>query len=125
MVGCRPRFGYENEGLWNADDDAEDVNAAVMCMTRKQGSWKRWPRVNIIAIKLKSEYDDADAPHTSGGLNDPSRLPRDATIFDVAPLVRYFQLSGSMPGKTYFCVLEQQLMVLIIESALTAALSMP
>jgi len=122
MVGCRPRFGYEGERLWNADDDEEgeegqpkDINESVMCMTRRQGGWKRWPRVNIIALKLKSEYEtvvesskSSIGLSTPGGPNEPGRVPKDATIFDVAPLVRYFQLSGTMP-----------------ESALAAALSRP
>jgi hypothetical protein len=117
MVGCRPRFGYEGERLWNADEDdtdtngnggvggLEDINEAVMCSTRRQGGWKRWPRVNIIALKLKTELEITDGsrnsmavPSTPGGFSEPGRVPKDATIFDVAPLVRYFQLSGTMSG---------------------------
>jgi len=122
MVGCRPRFGYEGERLWNADEDEDgeedqpkDINEAVMCMTRRQGGWKRWPRVNIIALKLKSEYESVGESSrgsiglsTPGGPSEPGRVPKDATIFDVAPLVRYFQLSGT-----------------VSESALVAALSRP
>jgi hypothetical protein len=77
-----------------------------MCVTRRQGNWKRWPRVNIIAIKLKTEFemlnDGAKGSNSSsnfGWVNGASRLPKNASIFDVAPLVRYFQLCGSMPGE--------------------------
>jgi len=121
MVGCRPRFGYEGERIWNAEDEDEDeenptdVNESVMCTTRRQGNWKRWPRVNIIALKLRTEYEileiESKTSRTSsrsGGLGDASHVPKDASIFDVAPLIRYFQLSGSMS-----------------ESALLAALSRP
>lgn len=121
MVGCRPRFGYEGEKLWNADDSEEDtddptdVNEAVMCLTRRQGGWRKWPRVNIVALKLKSEWEvmgefenegllsksKSTTPSTPSNLAQAGQVPKDASIFDVAPLVRFFQLSGTVSGRSF------------------------
>lgn len=116
MVGCRPSFGYEDEDEDSDNETPEDVNEAVMCTTRRQGNWKRWPRANIMALKLKTEYEilesfesegmDSKTPSTPGALSEASRVPKDATIFDVAPLVRYFQLCGTMSGERIFAQFE-------------------
>ncbi len=113
VVGCRPRYGYEGEGLWNEDEAEEhEFNECIMHMTQRRGGWRRWPKANILVLKAIPE----------SGETGSSPQYTDASMFDVPPLARYFELLGTVPGMSWYSAfaLHRNPHCVLVESELKA-----
>jgi hypothetical protein len=94
IVGCQTR--YEDPNLEELGED--DFHNCIMHLTQRRGGWMRWPRANVMVMKSVDQYDrivrgdewDEGAPKY-----------KDATMYDIPPLARYFELVGMIPGMCF------------------------